>query len=102
MLQEYDPEKDCFYNPRGMSCAQMNHTVHTAGQTAACRNTPGKSPPRLDGTNAHEAPKHYTGADTRMRQYYTPQIAQIVRELYRADFDMFGYSLDIHSVMQGN
>lgn len=38
---------------------------------------------------------HNTGANEKIKNYYTPETVDIVKELYRIDFEKFGYELKL-------
>ncbi len=48
-------------------------------------------------THAQDRGKH-TGASERIAQYYTEESADLVRRIYKGDFEDFGYSLDLSEV----
>jgi hypothetical protein len=43
-----------------------------------------------DGRSAHA-----TRAASKLRRYYTPELARVVADKFREDFERFGYSTDL-------
>ena len=50
--------------------------------------------PLPEFAHANKSPS-ITGAKSRLHEYYTPELVELVRTAYRADFDRFGYPLDL-------
>lgn len=50
---------------------------------------------RLPEMEFSSGSRHATGSSGRLRDYYTPKTADIIREVYREDFENFGYSMDL-------
>ena len=82
----YGPERrGCFWRPAGMSCKDFR---------AATVNADGKAIPMTTAAASQAIlgqDKHNTAAADKMREFYTQQTADLVYQLYRRDFDAFGY-----------
>lgn len=63
----------------------------------------GLEPPadRLNGPYPAEGQKR-TAADAKLREFYTPRVADIVADLYAADFETLGYSREFPVPLEGS
>lgn len=81
-----DDAPGCWWAPRGMSCEEF--------WAAARDNGTGRLQPvavqgAVDGKKTLFG--HQTGADGQVGHFYTQEIADIVYEMYKPDFEAFGY-----------
>jgi hypothetical protein len=93
--EELNSDRDCFYHPAWMTCSEMNTTINAAGAGRECREVIGEGTrvSSFEGSaSVHIG--HETGADRQLRTFYTPRIAEMVKEMYRQDFEMFGYDTE--------
>ena len=76
----------CWFAPPGMTCTEFYNASHANGTAQ----------PFQHAYIAQAQDKgHDTGADAKVKQYYTPELAEIVYELWQADFEYWGYDKDL-------
>ena len=81
-----DPTRDgCFWTPANMSCSDFRAAITGAG---------GKLVPLADAAApaSRRTGGHATGADTLVARFYTQALADTVYQLYKPDFEAFGYA----------
>lgn len=99
--EEFHRDLDCFYRPTWMTCSEMNQTIHAAVSEKECneaggRGTTGAARSANDllqeDPGINERPEHRTAAAAKLARFYTPEIAEMVRKMFRRDFELFGYN----------
>lgn len=78
-----DANDTCWFHPPDMTCREFYNASHNA--------TTGTALPVVHAYKKQAEDAHDTGADAKVRQFYTKEIADIVYDIYRVDFDLFGY-----------
>ena len=87
----------CFWSPPGMSCAEF---------AAATTDSEGRAQPLprhnrsavMPGQVSHDF--HTTDANGKFLAYYTPEIEEMVYNLYQADFEVFGFKRAVFDGMR--
>lgn len=80
------PGNGCWWKAPGLSCTETltgNHPEAVHSATTCATGAEGGMDPRKVG--------HATQACSKLRRYYTPELAELVSEWARADLDAFGY-----------
>ena len=74
----------CWWTPKDMTCEQFR---------AAADTKRGKlQPVYIDSNVTQDRPwGHQTGAEALVARFYTQEVADMVYEMYRPDFEAFGY-----------
>ena len=80
-----DSGHDCWWAPPGMSCAAFEAAATDAAgqmQPVAASQLPDVSAAVLG---------HHTGASAQLKEFYSQEVADMVWDMYQADFSAFGY-----------
>lgn len=81
----------CWWSPKDMSCqsyADLSRDLLEGSSSEIVVHAAG----------GNEKDIHATSADSVWKQFYTQEIADLVYEMYKVDFELFGYSRELHSL----
>lgn len=81
----------CWWSPKGMSCPVYAEMSQSLLQGSISEIT-------VDTVGGHEHDIHATSADAKWRDFYTQELADMVYQMYKTDFDLFGYSRQLSSL----
>lgn len=81
----------CWWAPKGMSCQDF-------AQASADLLQGSISQISVDDVGGHEHDIHATSADSKWKEFYNQDIADLVYEMYKTDFELFGYSRELTSL----
>eukprot|EP00191_Tetraselmis_sp_GSL018_P007482 CAMPEP_0177619662 /NCGR_PEP_ID=MMETSP0419_2-20121207/26406_1 /TAXON_ID=582737 /ORGANISM="Tetraselmis sp., Strain GSL018" /LENGTH=174 /DNA_ID=CAMNT_0019118997 /DNA_START=629 /DNA_END=1153 /DNA_ORIENTATION=- len=84
-------EQTCFYRPRGLDCSDVEKTAADCLERHPQSQQGNQSAP---AASTHQQPKFQrsaTGADHVLHDFYTPDLAAKVTEIFRPDLVAFGY-----------
>lgn len=81
----------CWWSPKGMSCSEYAELSQKLLEGSI-------SEIAVDNVDAHDHDIHATSADEKWKQFYTQEVADTVYQMYKLDFDLFGYSSELSSL----
>lgn len=81
----------CWWTPKGMSCETYADMSRALVQGSI-------SEIAVDAVGSHIHDVHATSADSRWKEFYTQEVADLVFDMYKLDFQLFGYSREFNSL----
>lgn len=76
----------CFYSAPNASCADTLNAQYKQGAHHGHRRTK-----QICATTKEQFEKHNTGSCARLLAFYTPEVADLVSDMYRTDLEAFNY-----------